>query len=89
MTYNLVFYLRKHVKCKAGRQTLNSNGNNIQAPSLLCGVRTVVPCKICNVLEIQLRSGQAVDQTTELWISGHGQETCTCETGSAAYLASY
>jgi len=49
MTHNLVFYLRKHVKCKAGRQTLNSNGNNIQAPSLLCGVRRVVPCKICKI----------------------------------------
>jgi hypothetical protein len=77
------------VKCKAGRQTLNSNGNNIQAPSLLCGVRNVVLCKICNVLEIQLNSGQAVDQMTEVWIPGHRQATCTCETGLATYLAPY
>lgn len=49
MTYNLVFYLRKHVKCKAGRPTLNSNGSNIQAPSLLCGVRRFVLCKICKI----------------------------------------
>jgi hypothetical protein len=28
-----------------------------------------------NVLEIQLRSGQAVDQTVAVWILWHGQET--------------
>jgi hypothetical protein len=50
MTYKLVFYLRKHMKCKAGRQTLNNNSNNIQAPSLLCGVRKVVLCKICKIV---------------------------------------
>jgi hypothetical protein len=37
------------VKCKAGRQTLNSNGNNIQASSLLSGVRRVVLCKNCKI----------------------------------------
>jgi hypothetical protein len=50
MTYNLVFYLRKYVKCKAGWQTLNSNGSNIQAPSLLCGVRRFVLCKVCTIV---------------------------------------
>jgi hypothetical protein len=38
------------VKYKGGQQVLSGSGSNIQAPSLLCGAKRVVLCKICEIV---------------------------------------